>query len=185
MKMPSRKELLAGCGRVVPDVIAPGLRVLFCGINPGLYSGFTGHHFAWPGNRFWPALYTAGFTDRLLAPSEERLLLPSKFGITNLVDRATATAAELTKPELLKGADLLRRKAQRYQPRIIAVLGVSAFRIAFDQVHVRPGRQSDLLGQAVLWILPNPSGLNAHYPPNRLAEIFRELRLYSEEEADS
>ncbi|RPI90306.1 MAG: G/U mismatch-specific DNA glycosylase [Chloroflexi bacterium] len=158
------------------DVIAPGLRVLFCGINPGLYSGATGHHFARPGNRFWPTLHQAGFTPRLLDPSEERELLASGYGITNLVPRATATADELAPDELVAGRRRLQAKVKRYQPQVVAVLGISAYRTAFAQKAVAPGKQPEPLAGALVWVLPNPSGLNAHYQLASLVEHFRELR---------
>jgi TDG/mug DNA glycosylase family protein len=158
-------------------VIAPSLRVLFCGINPGLYSGATGHHFARPGNRFWPTLHQAGFTPRLLHPSEERELLTWGFGITNLVPRATATADELLPEELVAGRKRLESKVKRYRPQVVAVLGISAYRTAFAQKAVVLGKQPQQLANALLWVLPNPSGLNAHYQLSDLAEHFRVLRI--------
>ncbi|HEX2219885.1 MAG TPA: G/U mismatch-specific DNA glycosylase [Gemmatimonadales bacterium] len=169
---PTRAELLAAAGRTVPDLVAPRLRVLFCGINPGLYSGATGHHFARPGNRFWPALRAAGFTDRLLAPAEEHLLLERGYGITNLVARATAGADELTREELRAGRRRLERLARRYSPAWVAVLGVGAYRTAFARPSATVGRQGERLESAELWILPNPSGLNAHY---QLPDLVREF----------
>jgi double-stranded uracil-DNA glycosylase len=160
----------------VPDVIAPHLRVLFCGINPGLYSGATGHHFARPGNRFWPALHQAGFTDRQLAPAEERTLLRYGLGVTNLVARTTAAANELSKTELLAGHRQLQAKALRYKPRIIAVLGVSAYRMAFGNPKATIGLQPEALGKSSVWVLPNPSGLNAHYQLPELVRVFGALR---------
>jgi TDG/mug DNA glycosylase family protein len=173
---PSRLDLLAAKDKTVRDVIAPGLDVLFCGINPGLYSGATGHHFARPGNRFWPTLYQAGFTPRLLHPSEERELLSLGYGITNLVARATATADELTSDELLTGKKRLERKVRRYEPRIVAILGIGAYRTAFQEKTATLGSQNKFLGKSLLWILPNPSGLNAHYQLADLVKHFRELR---------
>ena len=173
---PTRADLLAAQDKTVRDVIASGLRVLFCGINPGLYSGATGFHFARPGNRFWPALYQAGFTTRLLAPSEQRELLPLGYGITNLVARTTATADELSTEELLAGKKRLERKVKRYIPRVVAVLGIGAYRTAFQEPKAVLGRQPKKLVNAVLWILPNPSGLNAHYQLSDLADQFRMLR---------
>jgi TDG/mug DNA glycosylase family protein len=158
-------------------LIARDLSVLFCGINPGLYSAATKHHFARPGNRFWPSLHTAGFTERVLAPWEESLLIEHGYGITNLVARATATAAELTRGELLAGRARLARKAAHYRPRWIAIVGIGAYRAAFDQPLAAPGRQVDRLGPAGLWLLPNPSGLNANHQLPELARAFRELRL--------
>lgn len=178
-RRPTRAELLAaGASDVrVQDVIAPGLRVLFCGINPGLYTAYTGHHFARPGNRFWPALYRAGFTERQLAPSEERTLLDRGYGITNVVPRVTATAAELAPEEYVAGGRLLRAKVDEYQPRVLAVLGVGAYRTAFDRPKAALGPQPDALGPTRVWVLPNPSGLNAHYQLDALAALFREVRL--------
>jgi len=173
---PTKEQLLAATEKTVRDVIAPDLRVLFCGINPGLYTAAVGHHFARPGNRFWPALYAAGFTDRLLSPFDERELLQSGYGITNVVSRTTATADLLTKEEMVAGGERLRAKVLRYRPRVLAVLGVGAYRTAFNQPKASVGRQEDQLGKTVLWVLPNPSGLNANYQPAQLAKLFRELR---------
>jgi TDG/mug DNA glycosylase family protein len=173
---PTRADLLAAQDKTVRDVIAPGLRVLFCGINPGLYSGATGHHFARPGNRFWPTLHQAGFTPRLLHPSEEHELLDHGYGITNLVARATATADELAPDELVAGQRRLKSKVKRYQPQVVAVLGISAYRTAFSQKNVSLGQQPERLADAVVWVLPNPSGLNAHYQLANLVEHFRTLR---------
>jgi TDG/mug DNA glycosylase family protein len=174
---PSRADLLAAQDKTIRDVLAPGLSVLFCGINPGLYSGATGHHFARPGNRFWPTLHQAGFTPRLLHPSEERELLSYGYGITNLVARATATADELAPEELVAGQRRLKSKVKRYGPQVVAVLGISAYRTAFAQKASTLGRQPELLADTVVWVLPNPSGLNAHYQLADLAEHFRALRL--------
>jgi len=173
---PTRADLLAAKNKTVRDVIAPGLHVLFCGINPGLYSGATGHHFARPGNRFWPTLYQAGFTPRLLDPSEERELLALGYGITNLVARATATADELSVEELMVGQRRLKSKVKRYQPQVVAVLGISAYRTAFTQKVIALGKQPEQLANSIVWVLPNPSGLNAHYQLADLAEHFRALR---------
>ena len=128
---PTKEEVRAAAGRTVPDVIAPGLRVLFCGINPGLYTAAVGHHFARPGNRFWPALHRSGFTERLLSPFEERELLARGLGVTNVVARATAAAAELAPAEFERGGRTLRAKVKQYRPRFLAVLGVGAYRAAF------------------------------------------------------
>lgn len=173
---PSKAELAAAVGRTVPDLIAPDLLVLFCGINPGLYSAATGHHFARPGNRFWPALHGAGFTERRLAAWEEDELLARGYGITNLVDRATATAAELGPEELRAGYETLLRKVRRHRPRWVAVLGIGAYRTAFGEPRAGAGRQSRRLGPAGLWVLPNPSGLNANHQLADLALAFREVR---------
>lgn len=174
---PSKEELLAAACKTVPDVIARGLRVLFCGINPGLYTAAVGHHFARPGNRFWPALYAGGFTDRLLSPFEERELLKNGYGITNVVERATATAAELSMEEYIEGGSLLETKVRRYRPTFLAVLGVGAYRTAFDRPKATLGLQPEPIAKTRVWVLPNPSGLNAHYQPKDLARLFSELRL--------
>jgi TDG/mug DNA glycosylase family protein len=173
---PTKEEIQAAAGKTVRDVIAPNLRVLFCGINPGLYTAAVGHHFARPGNRFWPTLYRAGFTDRLLSPSEERELLKSGYGITNMVARATATAAELSAEELVRGGRLLRARLKKYRPAFVAVIGVGAYRVAFDRPKAAVGRQEEKLEAATVWVLPNPSGLNANYQLEDLARLFRELR---------
>ena len=174
---PSRVDLLAAKDKTVRDVIAPKLRILFCGINPGLYSAATGHHFARPGNRFWPTLYQAGFTPRLLIPAEERELLTFGYGITNLVPRATATADELAPDELVAGWRRLKAKVRRYRPQVVAILGISAYRTAFVQKVVTLGQQPEQLITSAVWVLPNPSGLNAHYQLTDLAQHFRMLRL--------
>jgi TDG/mug DNA glycosylase family protein len=163
----------------VPDLVAPGLRVLFCGINPGLYSAATRHHFARPGNRFWPALRDAGFTDRLLRPWEERRLLQVGLGVTNLVARATAAADELTPDELRNGRRRLAAKVRRYRPRCVAVLGIGAFRTAFERPRAVAGLQVERLGGSAVWVLPNPSGLNANHQRADLARAFRALRRFS------
>ncbi|MEN9936181.1 MAG: putative mismatch-specific glycosylase [Chloroflexota bacterium] len=177
---PTREELERAYGRTIEDIIAPGLRVLFCGINPGLYSGVTSHHFARPGNRFWPTLHRSGFTPRQLAPAEERELLSHGLGVTNLVARATAAADELNAEEIRAGGQRLEEKVTRYAPRVVAVLGVTAYRTAFEQPRAAIGRQPVPLGPALLWVLPNPSGLNAHYTPASLADVFRAFRLEAE-----
>jgi len=163
----------------VPDVIASGLRVLFCGINPGLYSAATRHHFARPGNRFWPVLHRAGFTPRVLKPWEERELLGWGYGITNLVARATATAAELTRAEFVAGARRLARKVERYEPEWVAVVGIGAYRMAFARPKAVIGAQPERIGTARLWLLPQPSGLNANHQMPELTKAFRELRRAS------
>ena len=175
-RRPTREEILAAYGRKVPDVIGPGLRVVFCGINPGLYSGAVGHHFARPGNRFWKALHAAGFTDRVLSPFEERELLRHGLGITNLVERATAQADDLSADELRDGARRLRRKVARYRPAAVAFLGLGAYRTAFAARHAAVGPRPELLGGSRVWLLPNPSGLNARYQLPDLVEAFQRLR---------
>ena len=179
-KKPTRADLLASAGKKIPQVIAHDLKVLFCGINPGLYSGYTGHHFARPGNRFWPTLYASGFTDRLLSPAEGDEMLKRGYGITNLVERATAAADELTNEEVVAGGQRLLATIQEYRPRVVAILGIGSYRIAFNRPRAVIGQQPQPLGSAILWALPNPSGLNAHYTPTDLARIFREFRLQVE-----
>ncbi len=173
---PSKQELQAARDKPVPDVIAPDLKVLFCGINPGLYSGAVGHHFARPGHRFWPALWKAGFTDKLLSPFEEQGLTTHGYGITNIVNRSTATAAELSDSELRKGAARLTRTVLKYKPRIVAVLGVDAYRKAFNRQNAVIGLQEERIGESELWVLPNPSGANAHFQLKDLTELFNRLR---------
>ncbi len=173
---PTKAELEAAVHKTVPDVIAPGLRVLFCGINPGLYSGAVEHHFARPGNRFWPTLYAAGFTPRLLSPFEERTLLELGYGITNVVERTTATAAELAADEFVVGGQRLAEKVRTFQPRYLALLGIGAYRMAFAKPKAQLGLQPETIGAIHIWVLPNPSGLNAHYRREALAQLFRELR---------
>ena len=174
---PTKEQLLAATEKTVRDVIAPDLRVLFCGINPGLYTAAVGHHFARPGNRFWPALYAGGFTERLLSPFDERELLKSGYGITNVVQRTTATADQLSKEEIIGGGKRLRAKVLRYRPKVLAVLGMGAYRMAFNKPKASIGRQDDQIGQTILWVLPNPSGLNANYQAADLARLFRELKV--------
>ena len=169
--------MLACVGKRVPDVIAPGLRALFCGINPSLYSAAVGHHFARPGNRFWPTLHAAGFTERVLSPFEDGELLARGYGVTNVVERATATAAELSPAELVAGGRRLARRVRRYKPRVLAVLGISAYRTAFGRPDAALGPQPHTVGGARVWVLPNPSGLNAHYQLADLARLFRALRV--------
>lgn len=160
----------------IPDVSGPGLRVLFCGINPGLWSGATGHHFARPGNRFWPALHRSGFTPRLLRPDEQGELLALGLGITNVVARASAKADELTRAELKEGGAALVERVDRLRPRVLAVLGIGAYRTAFGHPRAAVGRQPEGVGATEVWVLPNPSGLNAHYSLDALAAEFRTLR---------
>lgn len=151
--------------------------MLFCGINPGLYSGATGHHFARPGNRFWRALHLAGLTPRQIEPWEEHLLLNLGLGITNLVTRATASADELSKSELIEGRRRLERKVVRYRPSWVAVVGIGAYRAAFGRPGAAAGRQPERIGKSRLWVLPNPSGLNANHQIADLARAFEALRL--------
>jgi double-stranded uracil-DNA glycosylase len=178
--MPTPDELLAAAGRTIPDVIAPGLHVLFCGINPGLWSAWSGHHFARPGNRFWPALHRGGFTPRQLLPAEQGELLPLGLGITNVVERGSAKAAELSRAELRAGGLVLAEKVTAYAPRWLAILGVTAYRDAFEEPKASIGRQERTIGATRVWVLPNPSGLNAHYSLDALAAQFAELRRATE-----
>jgi TDG/mug DNA glycosylase family protein len=173
---PTPADLAAAVDRTIPDVFGPGLRVLFAGINPGLWSAATGRHFARPGNRFWPTLHRAGFTPRQFDPAEQDLLPALGLGITNVAARATARADELSRAELVAGAGVLTAKVAAWQPAWLAVVGVTAYRTAFGRPKAAIGRQPDLLGGVPVWVLPNPSGLNAHYQPDRLAAEFAQLR---------
>jgi TDG/mug DNA glycosylase family protein len=175
---PSPADLEAARHALLPDVTGPGLRVLFAGINPGLYSAATGYHFARPGNRFWPALYQSGFTPRLFRPEEQDQLPALGLGITNLAARPTARAAELSSAELRAGAALLDAKLARLAPRWLAVVGVTAYRIAFGRPDAVIGPQDAATGPARVWVLPNPSGLNALWTTPKLTEAFRDLRLH-------
>jgi TDG/mug DNA glycosylase family protein len=177
---PTQADLDAARDRAIPDVIAAGLRVLFAGINPGLYSAATGYHFARPGNRFWPALYRSGFTVRVFRPDEQQQLLGLGLGITNIVARATARADELRPDEFAEGASILNEKIARLQPRWLAVVGVTAYRAAFGRPHAAVGPQEGAIGETRVWVLPNPSGLNALWTTPKLIEAFRELRLHVE-----
>lgn len=177
---PSKAELEGARGGRVADLLAPGLRVLFCGINPSLYSAAVGHHFARPGNRFWPALHAAGFTPRQLLAHEEESLLASGCGITNVVERATANAAELSREEILAGGRTLRAKVEQWRPAVLAVLGIGAYRIAFGAPRASLGLQEEQIGATRLWVLPNPSGLNAHFQLPDLARVFAELRDFAD-----
>lgn len=176
MKRLTRAQEELAKNRSVPDLIDQDLAVLLVGINPSLSSGATGYHFATPGNRLWPALHGAGLTSRLLRPDETAELLSSGIGISNLVNRATRTAAEVDTEELLDGARKLRSTVEVYQPKIVVVLGIGAFRRAFDQPSAQIGRQSVGLGRTQLWLLPNPSGLNTHYSLTRFIDLFRSIR---------
>jgi TDG/mug DNA glycosylase family protein len=172
---PSKEEVAAAAGKKLQDVIAPELKVLFCGINPGLYSAATGNHFARPGNRFWPALHAAGFTPRLLHPSENDLLLKQGYGLTNIVRRATASAEELDPAEFVAGRKRLALKVRRYRPRTVAFLGVGAYRHAFGRPKATLGLQPETFEDAKVWVLPSPSGLNANYLMPALVKLFRQL----------
>ncbi|MGW1782750.1 G/U mismatch-specific DNA glycosylase [Streptomyces sp. NPDC002143] len=176
----TQAELEAARDRLVPDVVAGGLRVLFCGINPGLMTAATGHHFARPGNRFWPVLHLSGFTPRLMKPAEQQELLTYGLGITNVVARASARADELTAQEYRDGGRLLAEKVTRLKPRWLAVVGVTAYRAAFDDRKAQMGPQERLIGDTRVWVLPNPSGLNAHWTAATMAEEYGRLRVAAE-----
>ncbi|MGP3956408.1 G/U mismatch-specific DNA glycosylase [Nonomuraea sp. 3N208] len=162
---------------MIDDVLGPSLDVLFCGINPGLLSEATGHHFARPGNRFWPALHLSGFTPRLLVPAEQHLLPSYGLGITNIVPRASAKASELTREELVEGGAALALKVAQAGPKVLAVLGVSAYRTAFLRPKARVGPQGETVGGARVWVLPNPSGINAHWTLAAIAGEMGRLRV--------
>jgi double-stranded uracil-DNA glycosylase len=180
---PAAEQIQASYGRTVPDLIAPGLKVLFAGINPSLYSAAVGHHFARPGNRFWPALHKAGFTLRLFSPFEGSMLLDLGYGITNVVDRSTASADALADQEFVEGGRRLEAKILEYSPRIVAFLGITAYRSAFGRPRASIGPQPESIAASDLWVLPNPSGLNAHYRLADLARLYEELRRASEARA--
>jgi double-stranded uracil-DNA glycosylase len=172
---PSKEDLRDAVNRTTEDLIDYDLKVLFCGINPGIWSGATGFHFAKPGNRFWKVLHLAGFTDRVLHPSEENELLELGYGITSFVKRTTARADELSKEEFIEGGKLLVRKIEKYRPQNLAVLGIGAYRTAFQKPKAKLGLQEEKIAGANVWLLPNPSGLNAHYQADDLAKLFREI----------
>jgi double-stranded uracil-DNA glycosylase len=176
---PTREQLDAARGRTIPDVLADQLRVVFVGINPGLYSGAVGHHFARPGNRFWKALHASGFTDHQWSPSDDQDLPIVGLGITNLVDRTTASAAELTTDELRSGRDALEAKIARFRPDIVSILGITAYRTGFDHRKAELGPQDGMLAGSAVWVLPNPSGLNAHHQLDDLVRRFADLRAAS------
>lgn len=180
-RRPSRAELQAAAGETVDDVIAPGLKGLFCGINPGLYTAWMGHHFAYPGNRFWPALHVAGITPRVLHASEEQELLAYGYGITNVVPRATARASELDKAEYVRGGERLVEKVRRYRPGMLAVLGLGAYRTAFGRPNASVGLQKKTIDGIPIWLLPNPSGLNAHYQLDDLGRLLQEMDTFATE----
>lgn len=176
---PTKEDMLDAVNRTVPDLIAPGLDVLFCGINPGLYSGATGRHFAKPGNRFWKVLHLSGFTGRLLHPSEEEDLLASGCGVICFCHRTTARADELTRGEIVKGGQEVVAKVEKFKPKILAVLGLGAYRTAYNNKDAKLGLQDEKIGETLVWLLPNPSGLNAHYQLADFVELFTELKKAS------
>jgi double-stranded uracil-DNA glycosylase len=173
---PTPADLRAAAGQSIPDLIAPNLDVLFCGINPGLYSAATGLHFARPGNRFWKALRDGGLTPEVLQPWQQQAMLACKLGITNLVKRATATAAELDDSELRAGRHALERKVRRHSPRVLAIVGIGAYRVAFDRPKATLGRQPQTLGATLIFVVPNTSGLNANHQAADFARAFGALR---------
>ena len=176
MKKPTKEDLRDAINRTTEDLIDYNLKVLFCGINPGIWSGATGFHFAKPGNRFWKTLHLAGFTNRVLLPSEEHELLELGYGITSFCKRTTARADELATKEVIEGGKLLIKKIEKYKPENLAVLGIGAYRTAFQQPKAKLGLQAEKIAGAKVWLLPNPSGLNAHYQLPDLAEVFGELK---------
>lgn len=184
MGRPTREELQAAYGAVVPDLVRPGLRVLLCGINPSLESGLRGWHFATPGNRLWPTLHAAGWTSRQLHPSETDELLAAGLGITNLVPRATARADELRDDELRQALPRVAGLAARWQPGWVAFCGLSAYRVATGQRKAGVGPQAELLGGRPVWLLPNPSGLNAGWQLPRLVEAYAALRRAAQDPAE-
>ena len=172
---PTKQQVEEARGKRLPDIVAPQLRVLFVGINPSLYSAAVGHHFARPGNRFWPTLHGAGITPHLLSPFEDRSLLERDCGLTNFVPRATARADELSPEELDRGTRSLVRKIKRRSIRSVAFLGITAYRTGFDRPAAKIGRQEEKIGSSTIWALPNPSGLNAHYQLPDLIKLFRSM----------
>lgn len=173
---PTKEDLRDAINRTTEDLIRENLKVLFCGINPGMWSGATGFHFAKPGNRFWKTLHLAGFTNRLLHPSEEQELLENGYGITSFCRRTTATAAELSTEEIIAGGKILEKKVEKLTPQFLAVLGIGAYRTAFNNPKAQLGLQEETITNTRVWLLPNPSGLNAHYQLNDLVKLFRELK---------
>lgn len=179
---PTKEDLRDAINRTTEDLIDYDLKVLFCGINPGIWSGATGFHFAKPGNRFWKALHFGGFSDRLLQPSEEHELLENGYGITSFCKRTTARADELSNEEIVQGGDNLIKKIEKFKPQFLAVLGIGAFRTAFSDPKAKLGLQNRQIGATKIWLLPNPSGLNAHYQIADLAKLFGELKQAIETE---
>lgn len=172
---PTKEQLRAAEGQLVPDIIAPNLRVLFCGINPSVYSAVVGHHFARPGNRFWPALHAAGFTPRILHPAEDQELLDYGLGLTNVFELATVGEKDVSKEQFIAGGKRLTERVQAYKPQVLAVLGIGAYRKGFGRNKAVVGRQEETIGNTQIWVLPNPSGLNAHYQLPDLAQVYGEL----------
>ena len=179
MKKPTKEDLRDARRRTTEDLIDYDLKVLFCGINPGIWSGATGFHFAKPGNRFWKTLHLAGFTNRVLLPSEEHELLELGYGITSFCKRTTARADELSNEEIISGGKLLIKRVEKYKPKNLAVLGITAYRTAFQKPKAKIGLQTEKIAETNIWLLPNPSGLNAHYQLNDLAKLFGEVKRAS------
>ncbi len=177
VKKPSIQELALAVNKTVPDIIAPNLKVLFCGINPGLYTAAIGHHFGRPGNRFWPALYAAGFTPRLFSPCEDHKLLKIGYGITNIVARATNAAADLETDEFKIGKTELVNKVKKYCPKWVAFIGIGAYRTGFSKHKAAIGLQPEMIGESKVWVLPSTSGLNANYRPSELNQLFSQLKF--------
>jgi len=175
---PTRQQIEGAQNSGIEDVLGKGIKLLLCGINPGLYTAAIGKHFGRPGNRFWPTLFHAGFTPRLFSPFEQHLLLELGIGITNFVNRATARADEVTDEELAEGGNILRKKVLKYKPHTVAVLGLTSFRDAFKQPKAKLGLQEMKIGTSHVWVLPNPSGLNAHFQIPQLAELFAQLKAF-------
>jgi TDG/mug DNA glycosylase family protein len=182
IKKPTKEDLEKAKNKTVPDLVKPNLKVLFVGINPGLYTTAIGHHFGRPGNRFWPALFASGFTPRLFSPYESEKLLDLNLGITNMVKRTTLRADELTKEELLQGRIDLEKLVLENKPKYICILGIGSYRVAFEKPKAQMGLQDEIIGNTKVWVLTNPSGLNAHATPARLKELFTELREAVEKE---
>jgi TDG/mug DNA glycosylase family protein len=172
---PTKEDLRDAVNRTTEDLLDYDLKVLFCGINPGIWSGATGFHFAKPGNRFWKVLHLAGFTDRILHPSEEHELLEHGYGITSFCKRTTARADELTAEEYVAGGVNLVKKIKKFKPKTLAVLGIGAYRLAFQKSKAQLGLQDEIIGKTNVWLLPNPSGLNAHYQADDLAKLFKQI----------
>ena len=174
---PTKEELVAAEGTTMPDIIAPNLKVLFCGINPSVYSAVVGHHFARPGNRFWPTLHNAGFTPRVLAPAEDGLLLDYELGVTNVFERATVGEKDVSTQEFIEGGERLCTRVLHFRPQVLAVLGIGAYRKGFGRRKAVMGKQAETIGETAIWVLPNPSGLNAHYQLPDLARVYGELHF--------
>ena len=175
-----QEALTSTSGEALGPIVGPGLHVLFVGVNPSLRSAEVGHHFARPGNRFWPALHEAGFTPRRLRPDEDAELPAYGVGVTNIAFRPTRAAAQITDAELREGALALERTVRRHEPRLVAVVGLTAYRTAFKRPKATMGLQPDEIGGRPVWVLPNPSGLNAHYKPADFARLYAEARAYAE-----